>query len=136
MLEGKPGILDVAVFGGGLHVKVDDRGARDPADSSRCWSAPGFKCRSLEPIAPSMEDVFVSLIEKEEKAEQPHEFPPHPRDRAQGIAAHPARSAQPVRRAAAAAGDAADLRLRAEPGRGPHPDLRLRSWTDRRRAAI
>jgi ABC-2 type transport system ATP-binding protein len=66
-LEGKPGILDIAVFGGGLHLKVEDdaaaiaviRGALDQA---------GIQIVKLEAITPSMEDVFVSLIEAREKA--------------------------------------------------------------------
>ena len=66
-LEGQPGLLDIAVFGGGLHVKVEDdakaadviRGALDKA---------GIKIVKLEAITPSMEDVFVSLIEAQEKA--------------------------------------------------------------------
>jgi ABC-2 type transport system ATP-binding protein len=66
-LEGQAGLLDIAVFGGGLHVKVEDdakaadaiRGALDKA---------GIKIVKLEAITPSMEDVFVSLIEAQEKA--------------------------------------------------------------------
>jgi ABC-2 type transport system ATP-binding protein len=55
------------VFGGGLHIKVDD------ADSAIAWirqtlGHAGIEISVLEPITPSMEDVFVSLIEQEEKA--------------------------------------------------------------------
>ena len=66
-LQGRPGILDIAVFGGGLHIKVED-----PAQAiSEIWStlkAAGIRVIALDSITPSMEDVFVSLIEKEEKA--------------------------------------------------------------------
>jgi drug efflux transport system ATP-binding protein len=66
-LQGHPGILDVAVFGSGLHVKVEND--RDgSAEIHRALEAAGIGVRLLEPIAPSMEDVFVSLIEKEERA--------------------------------------------------------------------
>ena len=66
-LQGRPGILDVAVFGSGLHVKVenDREGA---AEIHRALDAARIGIRVLDPIPPSMEDVFVSLIEKEEKA--------------------------------------------------------------------
>jgi ABC-2 type transport system ATP-binding protein len=66
-LEGRPGILDVAVFGGGLHVKVDNAKEAEPVIHG-ALDAAGIKVAVLEPIPPSMEDVFVSLIEKEERA--------------------------------------------------------------------
>ena len=58
-------LLDIAVFGGGLHVKVDK--AEVAMKDIRAWlDAAGIKVTTLEPITPSMEDVFVSLIEVEE----------------------------------------------------------------------
>ena len=60
------GILDVAVFGSGLHVKVEDDQAAQQEIRSALHRA-GIEVRSLAPIMPSMEDVFVSLIEKEER---------------------------------------------------------------------
>jgi len=65
-LQGKPGIADVAVFGGGLHVKVDDE-ATGEAEVRSTLEAKGIKIHVLAPIAPSMEDVFVTLIEFQEK---------------------------------------------------------------------
>jgi ABC-2 type transport system ATP-binding protein len=65
-LEGQPGILDLAVFGGGLHVKVEDPGAVIPAIYTTLEKA-GIHVMTLDSIKPSMEDVFVSLIEKEEE---------------------------------------------------------------------
>jgi ABC-2 type transport system ATP-binding protein len=65
-LQGRPGIADVAVFGGGLHVKVDDE-ATGAAEVRRAIEAAGIQIHVLEPIAPSMEDVFVTLIEFQEK---------------------------------------------------------------------
>jgi ABC-2 type transport system ATP-binding protein len=65
-LEGLPGVLDVAVFGGGLHVTVDD--VDDTvAEMRRALSAKGIAVKRLEPIEPSMEDVFVAMIEAEER---------------------------------------------------------------------
>jgi len=66
-LYGGDNILDVAVFGGGLHIRVDH------ADRAIAWiretlDRAGIKVSVLEPITPSMEDVFVSLIEQQEKA--------------------------------------------------------------------
>src|SRR6202035_4283600 len=66
VLEKKPGILDIAVFGGGLHIKVQDAAAAIPG----IWQAieeAGIQVKALDSIMPSMEDVFVSLIEKEEQ---------------------------------------------------------------------
>jgi len=66
-LEGKPGLLDIAVFGGGLHVKVRDDAAAIPVIRGALDDA-RIKILKLETITPSMEDVFVSLIEAQEKA--------------------------------------------------------------------
>ncbi len=65
-LENKPGIFDIAVFGGGLHLKVDDPGKRIPEIYTILENA-GIHVLTLDSITPSMEDVFVSLIEKEEE---------------------------------------------------------------------
>src|SRR5580658_9597903 len=64
-LTGKAGILDVAVFGSGLHVKVADTGAGEKLIREALAPA-GISVTVLEPIQPTMEDVFVSLIEREE----------------------------------------------------------------------
>jgi len=65
-LEQVPGIRDVAVFGKGLHVAVDEAESGIPAVRSRL-SAAGIEIQKIEKILPSLEDVFVSLIEAEEK---------------------------------------------------------------------
>ena len=65
-LEGQEGILDVAVFGSGLHVVVDDEEASMPRIRA-ALAAKGIEIRRLEPIDPSLEDVFVALIEAEER---------------------------------------------------------------------
>jgi ABC-2 type transport system ATP-binding protein len=65
-LEQAAGIGDVAVFGGGLHVTVDDLESGTDIIRSRL-SAKGIEIRRLEKILPSLEDVFVALIETEEK---------------------------------------------------------------------
>ncbi|MCX6632713.1 MAG: ABC transporter ATP-binding protein [Candidatus Solibacter sp.] len=65
-LEGLAGVRDVAVFGGGLHVTVDDADATSARVRQRL-AAEGIEVRKLERIDPSMEDVFVALIEAEER---------------------------------------------------------------------
>jgi ABC-2 type transport system ATP-binding protein len=65
-LEGQPGILDVAVFGGGLHVTVAEPTAA-ASQIRRALEGPGIAVRRLEVIQPSMEDVFVAMIEAEER---------------------------------------------------------------------
>ncbi len=65
-LEGVPGVLDVAVFGSGLHVTVDAPG--ETLDRIRqTLAAQSIPVRRLERIEPSMEDVFVAMIENEER---------------------------------------------------------------------
>jgi ABC-2 type transport system ATP-binding protein len=65
-LEGLEGVRDVAVFGGGLHVTVDDVEATTARVRERL-TARGIAVRKLDRIEPSMEDVFVALIESEER---------------------------------------------------------------------
>ena len=65
-LEGLDGVLDVAVFGGGLHVTVDGVDATSARVRQRL-AAQGIEVRKLAQIEPSMEDVFVALIEAEER---------------------------------------------------------------------
>jgi ABC-2 type transport system ATP-binding protein len=65
-LEGLDGVRDVAVFGGGLHVTVDDVDATSARVRQRL-AAQGIEVRKLAQIEPSMEDVFVALIEAEER---------------------------------------------------------------------
>jgi ABC-2 type transport system ATP-binding protein len=67
LLVEREGILDVAVFGGGLHVKVGDSEA-GMASIRKLLADGKVDIQSLEKISPSMEDVFVSLIEQQEKA--------------------------------------------------------------------
>jgi len=62
LLEKSPSLLDIAVFGGGLHVKVENAETAMQEIRSLLAGA-GIAITTLEPITPSMEDVFVSLIE-------------------------------------------------------------------------
>jgi len=59
-------VHDVAVFGGGLHVTVDDP-ARADASIRAALEAKGIELKRLEQIQPSMEDVFVAMIEAEDQ---------------------------------------------------------------------
>ena len=65
-LEGEEGILDSAVFGSGLHVAVADARSAD-ARIRAALDSKGIRVERLEVIEPSMEDVFVGLIEEEER---------------------------------------------------------------------
>jgi ABC-2 type transport system ATP-binding protein len=65
-LEGIDGVHDVAVFGGGLHVTVDSPEA-GPARVLERLASNAIDVRSLERIPPSMEDVFVAMIEAEDR---------------------------------------------------------------------
>ena len=65
-LENVPGIGDVAVFGGGLHVSVNEPESAINEIRNRL-RAKAIDIHTLEKILPSLEDVFVALIETEEK---------------------------------------------------------------------
>jgi ABC-2 type transport system ATP-binding protein len=59
-----------ALFGKGLHVAVRDAAAAAPA-LRQVLEQRGHRVSRIEPIAPSMEDVFVSLIERHDRSHQP-----------------------------------------------------------------
>ena len=66
IVEAEAGVLDVAVFGAGLHVTVDDL-ATGMERIRQALERQQITVKRLEPIQPSMEDVFVGLIEAEEQ---------------------------------------------------------------------
>ena len=66
LLEDVPGVSDVAVFGGGLHVTVENDQSAIPKIRAALEGA-GIEVPILEPIEPSLEDVFVAMIEREER---------------------------------------------------------------------
>ena len=66
-LEGIDGVFESAVFGAGLHVSVADPAAAEPRIRSALADR-GVEVRRLEAIEPSMEDVFVAMIEEEERS--------------------------------------------------------------------
>jgi len=65
-LEREPQIQEVAAFGGGLHVSVEDP-ASVTSKIRESLSRRGIEVHRLEVIPPSMEDVFVAMIEEEER---------------------------------------------------------------------
>ena len=65
-IERQDGVLEVAVFGSGLHVVVDDVEAAMAFIRTEL-GARGIRIARLERIEPSLEDVFVALIEAEER---------------------------------------------------------------------
>jgi ABC-2 type transport system ATP-binding protein len=65
-LERVEGVRDVAVFGGGLHLTVQEPAAA-ATRIRRALESRGIEVRRLEAIQPSMEDVFVARIEQEEQ---------------------------------------------------------------------
>jgi ABC-2 type transport system ATP-binding protein len=63
---GAPGVREVAVFGSGLHVVVADA---DAAGSLReALEGSGVRVSGIAPIRPTLEDVFVSLVERADHA--------------------------------------------------------------------
>jgi len=66
------GIKEVALFGKGLHVVAEDGEAACPAIQDILHKG-GYQTERIEKIVPSLEDVFVSLIEARDRAEKPQE---------------------------------------------------------------
>jgi ABC-2 type transport system ATP-binding protein len=65
-LEKIPGLSEIAVFGGGLHVTADDA-TRAVTEIRSALEGAGISVPLIEPIQPTMEDVFVAMIEEEER---------------------------------------------------------------------
>lgn len=60
LLQTAPGVLDAAVFGSGIHAVVAEAAVEAPK-IRELLSAKHLQVRRIEQIAPSLEDVFVSL---------------------------------------------------------------------------
>ncbi len=66
-LERVPEVKEVALFGKGLHAVAADPAAAEHAIRAALASG-GFQLERLERITPTLEDVFVSLIEARDRA--------------------------------------------------------------------
>jgi ABC-2 type transport system ATP-binding protein len=66
-LHKAPGINDVAVFGSGLHVTITNDLENSVAEIRKRLQSENIEIRRLEKIQPTQEDVFIALIEAEEK---------------------------------------------------------------------
>lgn len=71
-IERVPGVKEVALFGKGLHVVAED-GEATAAMVRSLLKERGYEIARVEKIVPSLEDVFVSLIEARDRAEQPQQ---------------------------------------------------------------
>jgi ABC-2 type transport system ATP-binding protein len=60
------GVRDAALFGRDIHLMTEDAGHLAPT-LRRALEAQGFQVVALERITPSLEDVFVSLIETKDR---------------------------------------------------------------------
>jgi ABC-2 type transport system ATP-binding protein len=70
LIEAVPLVRHAALFGRGLHVVVEQASAAIPAIAEKLAAA-GYEGVRPEQIVPSLEDVFVSLIEARDRAEAP-----------------------------------------------------------------
>lgn len=71
-VERVEGIKEVALFGKGLHAVAVNGEAAATAVRSRLVER-GYRVARVERIVPSLEDVFVSLIEARDRAQQPQQ---------------------------------------------------------------
>jgi ABC-2 type transport system ATP-binding protein len=72
VLERLPEVKEVALFGKGLHVVAADAAAAERAIRDTL-AREKFQLTRLERIMPTLEDVFVSLIEARDRAETPQQ---------------------------------------------------------------
>ena len=66
LLASEPAAEEVAIFGATLHVVADSEAATEPI--RRALEQGGVTVGSIETIVPSLEDVFVALIEQADEA--------------------------------------------------------------------
>lgn len=66
LLKREPWVAEAAVFGNSLHV-IGKEGADTEGEVASLFREHGIPLKGMERIRPSLEDVFVSLIEREEK---------------------------------------------------------------------
>ena len=71
-IEKIPGVKEVALFGRELHVVVGEGEAAAATVRERLESS-GHRVERIEKIVPSLEDVFVSLIQARDRAEKSQE---------------------------------------------------------------
>jgi ABC-2 type transport system ATP-binding protein len=69
-IETLASVKEAALFGRGLHVVAEDAKVAT-AEVSRLLASEGFGDARVEQIVPSLEDVFVSLIEARDRVEAP-----------------------------------------------------------------
>jgi ABC-2 type transport system ATP-binding protein len=70
VVEAVPGVREAALFGRGLHAAAEVPVALVPAVRGALSSA-GHRVEAVEVAPPSLEDVFVSLIEARDRADRP-----------------------------------------------------------------
>jgi ABC-2 type transport system ATP-binding protein len=71
-LQSAPNVLDAAVFGSALHLVVHEAAAAIPGIRAYL-SSRGVTVSRIEPIRPSLEDVFVSLTTERDAARKEHD---------------------------------------------------------------
>jgi ABC-2 type transport system ATP-binding protein len=64
VLHGAPGVVDASLFGRAVHVVVNDAAAASSSLPS-LLSSHGIRSNAPTPVAPTLEDVFVSLVRRE-----------------------------------------------------------------------
>jgi ABC-2 type transport system ATP-binding protein len=65
-LEQYPGVREAALYGAAIHAVVEREATA--ADLTERLRRQGFRVLGIEPIAPSLEDVFVALAKAQEAA--------------------------------------------------------------------
>jgi ABC-2 type transport system ATP-binding protein len=74
LVERLPEVREAALFGRGLHAVARDANAAPAIQAIRsALTAAGFRALKVESIVPTLEDVFVSLIEARDRAGAPQE---------------------------------------------------------------
>ncbi len=71
-LQGEPWVRETSVFGTKLHVNVTQEGGHDaPGRIASLLEARGIPATAIQRIVPSLEDVFIQLIERQREEAGP-----------------------------------------------------------------
>ena len=71
ILEGLKGVKEVALFGKGLHAVAEESVEKLVPQIKELLEAKGYQVNRVEKIMPSLEDVFVSMIEAYDRSLEP-----------------------------------------------------------------
>ena len=70
-LDALPVVEKTSLFGTAVHAVLRDRRRRPERRARPLWTALAWRCPALDAVAPSLEDVFLDVVDRVGAAEAP-----------------------------------------------------------------